>query len=188
MHDHHTLLTFSEFKQAHPHYCIAPCVPMTCRYTDCMQTSIHTCLHSTASMHMPHTRDISFRFIHCLDDLPTSCMRYQLSFRSSNPLTGRTDRCACIYFRRVCLLILHSCSFRGPMVLIFNCTLLQTSKAYQPYATDVIKLYIRPARVPFANYDSSSTGHDACQSTWPCNSYNATHPPQRWHPAISLYG
>ena len=33
-----------------------------------------SCTHSTASMHMHAARDIRFCFIHCLHDLPTSCI------------------------------------------------------------------------------------------------------------------
>ena len=52
MHDRHTLLTSCKFEQAHAR-CIACSVCCNGLNTDCLQTTVHTCLHSTASTHMP---------------------------------------------------------------------------------------------------------------------------------------
>ena len=53
LHDHHTLLTFCEFQQAHA-YCIAPYVPMTHVLTASRRLSTHACTAHETLMHMPH--------------------------------------------------------------------------------------------------------------------------------------
>ena len=60
-------------------------------YTDRKQTSFHTCLPSTASMHMPHVTS-NFIFFAVWTTCPLRAYYRIPTFISSDPLTGRTDR------------------------------------------------------------------------------------------------
>ena len=92
-------------------------------YTDCKQTSIHTCLHSTRSIDAHATRDISF-----FNNTPSTAtvwtvwtdypLRAYTSFYFIHLNRWLDERDACIYFRRLCLLIGHRCSFKAMSVSV----------------------------------------------------------------------
>ena len=93
--EHHTLLTFCEFQQAHA-FCTAPYVQMTDVLTASRRLSTHACTAHEASMHMPHvTSNFMIHPRHPLSGLsgrPTQFVHMIPAFTSSNTLTGRTGR------------------------------------------------------------------------------------------------
>ena len=120
LHDHHTLLTFCEFQQAHA-YCIAPYVPMTHVLTASRRLSTHACTAHETSMHMPH---VTSYFIinpqHPLSGRPPQFVHIIPAFISSNTLTGRTGRLHIFKTLVPSYRAQHRCSFRADRLHIFQ--------------------------------------------------------------------
>ena len=116
LHEHHTLLTFCEFQQAHA-FCIAPYVQMTHVLTASRRLSTHACTAHEAPMHMPHvTSNFMIHPRHPLSGLsgrPTQFVHMIPAFTSSKTLTGRTGRLHIFQTLVPSYIIGRRCSFRA---------------------------------------------------------------------------